>query len=189
MNKFITFSFILTSFFSFGQTLKAPINLQSPNASSLGLYGEVPVSFATGLPSIIIPIFNVEEGGLSVPINVNYHASGVKPDAHAGWIGLGFNLSAGGSISRIIRDRCDEDVSTVGSMNGPLRTGYYYAHSILDKTNWNTQTYLRDVTSNLAINVFDTEPDEFSFNFLGFSGKFYRSHKGQWVVESNHNFK
>ena len=46
--------------------------------------------------------------GHKIPISMTYHGSGVRPDQHPGWVGLGWNLNAGGCISRIVNGLPDE---------------------------------------------------------------------------------
>jgi hypothetical protein len=62
-------------------------SLLSPNAASLGIYGEIPVSLYTGTPDISIPLFEIEN--INLPVTLNYHASGVRPDQQTGWVGSG----------------------------------------------------------------------------------------------------
>src|SRR5258708_14817746 len=80
----------------------------SPNVASLGKFGDYPVSYFTGLPDISIPLFEVKSGSLSIPITLSYHASGIKPTDVAGWVGLGWALSAGGQVSRSVHGKPDE---------------------------------------------------------------------------------
>ena len=61
---------------------------KSPNVASVGRYGEYPVSMYTGLPTIKISIFTIEVGGLSQPIKLSYHASGIKVTDAASLVGL-----------------------------------------------------------------------------------------------------
>jgi hypothetical protein len=53
------------------------ITIPSPNASSLGLYGELPVSYFTGIPEISIPLYEVKGTKIELPIKLSYHASGM----------------------------------------------------------------------------------------------------------------
>ena len=80
----------------------------SPNAASLGQYGEVPVSLYIGTVQINVPIYEIDYMGHKIPISMTYHGSGVRPDQHLGWVGLGWNLNAGGCISRIVNGLPDE---------------------------------------------------------------------------------
>ena len=96
----------------------------SPNATSLGEYGEVPVSPYTGLPLIQIPLHEISLSGHKIPISLSYHAGGVRPDQHPGWLGLGWSLNAGGCISRIVKDLPDEFYNSKNWIDAEL--GYYY---------------------------------------------------------------
>ena len=79
----------------------------SPQAYAFAQYAEMPVSLFTGTPSISIPLFTIETGAYSFPISLSYHASGIKVSQEASWVGLGWNLNVGGSISRSVRGRDD----------------------------------------------------------------------------------
>ena len=72
------------------------VSIASPTAASLGKYGDFPVSYNTGLPQISIPIYTVKAGSLSLPISLSYHASGLKVQEQASWVGAGWALNAGG---------------------------------------------------------------------------------------------
>ena len=75
----------------------------SPTAASLGEYGEFPVSLYSGLPTISIPLYEIEVGDYSLPITLDYHSAGVKVEEMAGWVGLGWSFNAGGVITRSVR--------------------------------------------------------------------------------------
>lgn len=90
------------------QKPNGPTNLQSPNVASLGLYGEIPVSHYTGTPSIEIPLYTIKARDYNLPIFLSYHSSGVRPDQHPGWVGLGWSLNAGGVIYRTVNDMPDD---------------------------------------------------------------------------------
>jgi len=75
----------------------------SPDAASLGKFGDVQVSTYTGVPDISIPIYTIKEKDIEVPISLSYHAGGIKVSEEASWVGLGWALNAGGTISRMIR--------------------------------------------------------------------------------------
>ena len=147
-----------------------PLTVQSANAASLGLYGEVPVSLYTGLPRIEVPLYTIEEGKLMLPISLAYHASGFRPDMHPGWVGMGWTLFAGGAINRTVHDGPDEYNNV--DRGGP--TGYYFQGGLLDTPNpstWYSDDYMQRVARG-AYAFQDTEPDEYSFNCNGYNGKF-----------------
>jgi hypothetical protein len=167
----------------------APKNLLSPNAASLGQYGEIPVTLFTGTPSINIPIHELKYGQVTVPIALSYHASGIRPDQHPGWVGLGWTLQAGGMISRTIKDlpdeynngkRYDYDHGT-NEMISLDDAGFYFSSYLYGIDLKSTVDITNHADNNLAVS--DTEPDEFSFQFLDYSGKFYINENGNWQVE------
>ena len=148
-----------------------PGNLKSPNAASFGLYGEVPISYYSGVPQIDIPLGEVREGKIQVPISLSYHASGFRPDVHPGWVGQGWNLNVGGVISRTMKDDVDEAKFPSTSSAADVM-GFYYNGWRLGGGDWNvTRPDMYQIVQDGAKK--DYEPDEFSFNFLGYSGKFY----------------
>ncbi|MBB6612559.1 RHS repeat protein [Pontibacter sp. Tf4] len=158
-------------------------NLQSPNATSLEMFGEIPVSFFTGLPSIDIPLYTIQDAGITLPISLSYHASGVSPDQHPGWVGMGWNLNAGGAISRQVNDLPDEYNNTDPQYSLGSYAGFYFQNEILDGEYWDYKGNVEFVARSLFYK--DTEPDAFSFNFLGYSGKFYWGADGTWKVKCN----
>ncbi|MEN9609777.1 MAG: hypothetical protein RLZZ628_591 [Bacteroidota bacterium] len=129
------------------------IALPSANAAALGKYGDIPVSDYTGIPQISIPLGNVYEQGLNLPISLSYHASGIKVDEVVSNVGLGWSLNAGGVITRTVKGKPDEGA------NG-------YAKYDFDIQN---ATHVTGVASG----ILDAEPDVYFFNVAGYSGKFY----------------
>lgn len=171
-----------------------PKNIPSPNAASLGEYGQIPVDLFTGLPNISIPI--LAEVGDNANMSLSYRASGIRPDQHSGWVGVGWNLNCGGSITRIVNGSPDEMEHPDYSLSK-----YYQGPFTLDDPNWDTSTFLYGYLS-ANVYTFNNQtralmqdglskkypyPDEFVFNFNGISGSFYLNHKGKWIVKSDQN--
>jgi YD repeat-containing protein len=95
---------------------------KSPEAAAFLRYGEYPVDLSTGVPGISIPIYTIDSHGFKLPITLDYHASGVKVDQEATWVGLGWNLNAGAQIILSVRDGVDEgsgfpDIPTPSELN------------------------------------------------------------------------
>jgi RHS repeat-associated protein len=132
-------------------------SMPAPNAGALGKYGDIPVSYFTGVPDITVPIYNVQEGSLSLPVSLNYHASGIKVGELASWVGMGFSLNAGGMITRTVQGLPDDK----------YLIGYYYTGGNFASSPTSQDIY--DSVNGLK----DSEPDIFSFNVGGYSGKFY----------------
>jgi hypothetical protein len=163
----------------YGQLPEVPKSVLSPNVASLGLYGDIPVSYYTGVPNINIPLYEEVVNSFRLPISLSYHASGVIPDQRAGWTGINWTLQAGGVITRTIKDKPDEynNQKRIG------KRGYYYTHDVLNTDMWNNKAYLLNMASDPELALNDKEPDVFSFKFLNYSGKFFLDHKGQWIVK------
>ena len=60
------------------QLLQPVYSAPSPQAASLGEYGEVPVSHFTGTPQVSVPLFEVEAGDYKYPEGLSYHLSSVN---------------------------------------------------------------------------------------------------------------
>ncbi|WP_407430232.1 hypothetical protein, partial [Arcticibacter sp.] len=159
----------------------SPLNVQSPNAASLGIYGKIPVGHFTGVPKIEIPLHTLAQRDLSVPITLSYHASGVRPDMHPGWVGSGWTLNTGGVVSRVVKDAPD-DYSNPNYGIESANLGYYYNRTILNTPNWNQTSYMQSIARTTSM-LKDTEPDEFSFTFGDYSGSFYLNPDGVWKVK------
>ena len=165
---------------SFSQNKNYPQTYAAPNTYSLTQYGNIPSNHFTGIPQINVPIFTLKTPYNNIPLNLNYNVSAVKPNVGSGWTGLGWNLSAGGAITRTINGKRDEF--------GGNSYSYFARSRILDTDDWASKSNLRTYTYR-ANRFTDLQADEFNFNFLGYSGSFYLNHKGDWVVKSSSNLK
>lgn len=79
------------------------MNMYSPNTYSLGRYGDVPVDYSRGKTEVSIPLTVINSANLSVDVSLSYYGGGIKVDQEAGTVGLGWNLIAGGVITRQVR--------------------------------------------------------------------------------------
>src|SRR5688572_30149168 len=111
MRQLLPCAFLFFNFYCFSQSdgsefLK--VIPPSPEASSLGKYGDHTVSLYTGQQQIDIPIFSISESDINLPISLSYSTGGIKADEVASWAGLGWTLNAGGVVSRSMRGLPDE---------------------------------------------------------------------------------
>lgn len=74
----------------------------SPEVSLLMKQIEFPVSNFTGQPNINLPIYTIKEGSITIPIFISYHGGGMRINEYSGVVGYGWNLNAGGCISRTV---------------------------------------------------------------------------------------
>ena len=129
------------------------IQVAAPEVAALGKYIDIPVSSFTGVAPVNIPIYQLQEGPLSVPVSLSYHGSGIRAAETASWVGLGWNLNASGVISRTILGIPDDNT------NGFLKSTHNYTKS--------------NVLEQVVAGLIDGEPDLFSFSLPGkISGKF-----------------
>jgi hypothetical protein len=136
----------------------------SPNAASLGKYGEIPVSYSTGIPNISVPIYEIKSGSLKMPLSLSYHAGGIRVEEIASWVGLGWSLNAGGVITRQVRGLADESGGGYIYHSGDISD---YMNSVMNSTQ--KQAYKDDITDG---NI-DSQQDIYVYNLGGESGKFF----------------
>ncbi len=143
----------------------------SPNAASLGLYGSIPVGHYTGVSKISIPLYEIDLDGKKFPISISYHASGIKVGQEASWVGLGWALNIGGSITREMKGWDD-------FYSGTHPRGYYFDRDFptCDNNNDIDVRYgdqERQKYFNIGNNQVDSEPDLFHFCFGDYAGTMF----------------
>ena len=139
---------------------------QAPDAQALARAIDVPVNAYTGIPQISIPLYEINVGGLSIPITLSYHAGGILANQEATEVGLGWSLLAGGTITRTIK--CIEDFDN--------ERGYLCYSEDWDGDPNSLELFF-DCDSKIY--YWDMEPDIFYFSTPFESGKFFFSHDKQ----------
>lgn len=139
----------------------------SPNAASLGKYGTIDLSLASGMANINVPIFDYASRNLKVPLSLSYTSNGFKVDELSGRVGEGWCLNAGGVVTRTVYGAVDE-ISQRLSVPGdfPARS-----RALVD--------FMENASNLDAYAPFDVQPDIFSFNFNAYTGRF--------ILDSNLN--
>lgn len=159
MRPTITIILILILNFTcvFAQTPEAP----NPTVSSTnyGKYADIEPNLYTGSMSIPISFGTVSHGSVSTSVGISYHTAGIRANELASEIGLGWHLQAGGAITRQIRGLDDFGV------DGWLETG-----NQIQANNIGSDT---DLIEDIRLGEVDPEPDLFTFQVNGLSGKFY----------------
>ncbi len=144
----------------------------SPEASSLGKYIDHPIDYFTGIPSIEIPLFDIQSGRLKIPIKLSYHASGIKIEEIPSRVGLGWTLMAGGVITRTVRGYPDEFQYEYACPFGDYDQSTCKVLGYFHYKNENIQN--KDATLfGDAGTTYDLEPDTYFYSFPGKSGKLY----------------
>lgn len=176
----------------------------TPNTAAFHVYGQYPQTSNTGVPNVNVPIYDFTYQGMSLPIQLAYNTNAVKPNTYPGWVGLGWTLTAGGSITREIKGwPDDESWITSGMVKSTNQTniGYFYNHGYLAPSNWNDpyriQLAALDLDQynfsrydyNFGTSIKDYSPDEFRFSVGNISGMFCLDHNGEWKVRSSSKIK
>ncbi len=162
-------------------------DIVSPNVASLGEYALYPVSPFTGQANIEVPITEINFRDINVPVSLQYNTKGNKVKVHPGFVGLGWTLKAGGVIIRNPNYSIDEKNSPVYEEHDFYnRDNLSYSKNMdLVAQNYNNIDSIKeyafdkeDVPKATHFQKIDGNPDEFIFNFNGYSGVFYLTSKG-----------
>ncbi len=157
------------TFTEYWSALNAGISPPSPNAASLGKFGNAPVDMYQGGIRYDIPLFTLKSVHLELPISLGYSSNGLRVEEIGSNIGLGWSLFTGGIITRTVYQNPDETAP------------YRLRSSWLDNVSPFTVTSTRDSlatfiwqTGNSPKQV-DALPDIFQYNIMGASGSFVLS--------------
>ena len=127
-----------------------------------------------------IPIWTVNSGDLAAGISLNYF-SGVKVNDSEMNAGMNWSLTTGGILMREVRSLPDDYVASPNGIVTDIRYGWLHqniarqVNSLVPVGDQNFSNCSDEVTDYNALSPLfslDTEPDIFSFNAPGLSGKF-----------------
>lgn len=169
-------SLLLVNSMLFAQTQTSKPNdvrLPSPNAASLGIFGEIPMNLSAGMASYSIPLYQLQSGSLLWPISLHYAYTGYRPNEEPSWTGRGWTLSAGGIITRMVKGYADEDQFT---NLGNIQVEGYIKGIDKVKTIYEVKSFssvIGDDYQNLLHGRLDGEPDVFNVSCGKLNGKFY----------------
>lgn len=202
MKNILLLTGILYSINTLSQEPLKNFEIKSPQSYFFEKYGNVPVNLYTGAIDLRIPISRIGDGNSSISADLVYDSSGFIPHKKSDVAGMGWSLMAGGRITRNLNGTPDEYVGN----NGDLLTHNIFGevvnlHGFLKGVKSNTST------DNIAVynvngggvgntnglkwwlgnypNRYEGEPDEFSFNAMGLSGKFMVGNDGNVLVQSS----
>jgi RHS repeat-associated protein len=140
--------------------LKVPA---SPQAASFANYSNnFNLNHYTGTANVNIPLFEIGQGSVKLPVSIGYSASGNKVDDLAGWVGVGWNLNVGGVITRTVIGQPDMS-------NNYFNVSYPWdTNPVTDPNDINERNFVKEVANG---NI-ETKPDIFTYTFGGKSGQF-----------------
>ncbi|HEU5291283.1 MAG TPA: hypothetical protein VFU05_11600 [Cyclobacteriaceae bacterium] len=109
--QFATFCVIPAIFisgsFAFAQS-SSDVIPPSPVTREFTKYINQEVALYNGIPEINIPLYSIQLKGLTIPISLSYHASGIKYAQTDGDVGVGWVLNPGYRVSRNVYGHADE---------------------------------------------------------------------------------
>nr|WP_315423333.1 hypothetical protein [uncultured Pedobacter sp.] len=142
----------------------------SPEVGEMARIGQLGSELFTGASSTSIPLLELKAGGIKLPISLAYSNNGIKVNDIPTRVGLGWNLMAGGSVSRVIHDEPDDESEKLAPVDFNVHN-----QALLD--------YLYYATTY----GYDTEQDIYSISAPGLSGKFFFDEQGvpRFVKHSN----
>ena len=145
--NFISFLLLisLNVFSQDSNTYKLPeLVLPSPQAEGFSKYGNVEFDESTGNISHSVNLHNYKAGQLILPINLTYSGGGVKVIENPSWTGNSWNLSAGGVITRTVKDLPDE----TNHLSRKLYSAYEMESSKIYTYKGDYRTYMYSVFKN-----------------------------------------
>jgi hypothetical protein len=181
MKRIIFLTFLLP-FIAYSQNGVSDLQLPqvlpaTPDVTAIVKGGEVSSNPHSGAASASIPITEIKLKGFSLPISLSYYSTGMKVEEIPSRVGIGWNLNVGGVVSRIVKGKPDDE-STVMTPLTPAQ---------IATANQQTLTYLESIADNGS--TWDSQPDEFRFNVMGLSGKFYILANGNVLQTAYSNLK
>lgn len=170
--------------------------VKSPEVNKFEQYMNMPVNLVSGTPQVSIPIYTLEYGGMTLPISLEYDASGVKVESIASSVGQNWSLNVGGVVSRNAKGAPDE--GSVGYPKSSISVNGYYKDYGLSRLetelgkfstaqnarfsqfNW----WLEDVNAGKK----DAQPDLFYFSTPEGGSKFVFNDQRKVVYLENTDF-
>ncbi len=146
------------------------------------------VSECSGTPEITIPLFDIELKGMTIPVFLAYHASGIKFRQYDGEVGAGWMLNIGGfRIMRTIFGKADEKCSMYDdSMFKTIlnydffRMNAYLGHLLFPLCKEDYQT---NIVGSYYSGIEDTGPDLFTFSLPSSNGHFVISDRKKMTAD------
>ena len=140
----------------------------SPDAASLGRYGEIPVDLSRGSMSISIPLYEIQSGSLKMPVALNYHSGGVRVNDVSSSTGTSWSLSTS-ALTRAVNGLPDENA-----------LGFFNATMPSEVDNPAFLCYLGKV-AELDGTRMDGQQDSYFYTFNGNSGRYVYPNKRRTV--------
>lgn len=158
-----------------GQEIYHPVydvtqnNPKAPAVSGLFQYQKFPVNMSTGIANIDLPIYEVVEGNIRIPISISFSTGGIKVNQTPTCLGIGWTLNCGGMIYQKVNGLDD-----LGGNEGDIPGGGTYFNP--DMTNVSPIPPLIQPVNNIkefiaffnnAVSTSNTHNTHLSHRFIG----------------------
>lgn len=140
----------------------------APDATAISRYGGINIELNSGSVNKAIELRAISNKTLSVPITLFFKSNGISVSQFPSRVGMGWAISAGGQISRVIHGQDDL-----------VKQRYVPGFNVQpNDEDPNTTTYCWHLMND---GDKDSEPDIFSFSAGAYSGKFLFDNSGNIV--------
>ena len=124
--RIFTGIFFLLCIHTSGQVLNYFKDIKSPQVALVDRYGSYPVDFSTGLVDVSIPLYTIKTTSLTIPLQLKFHASGLRADEREGLFGIRWALFGLGQITRQIKGYPDELYQFNNNVHNPNQDPNFY---------------------------------------------------------------
>ena len=152
----------------------------SPEAARLGTFGEIPVNLFYGRLEKNIELFTGNVGDFTLPVQLNYNYGGNRLEETPSIMGLGWQLSIGGVVSREVRGLPDEH---------PRGFNSAAVKGIVDNYIATNGTITDNDANKMASGFYDGEADKYNVSVNGIRFSFKIGTDGTPAFLSMHDNK
>jgi len=146
----------------------------SPQASSLGQFGESEISPYNGKAQIQIPVHTITGKTISVPINLIHDGTNPKVDVREGWSGISWNTTSNYSIVRNVVAAPD------------LEYNFFSMKDSLDSTIGIDQFFENRLLRRISTGQIENQLDHYYLSYPNGSVKFYITPDKE-IIQKEHN--
>ncbi|MEJ5102242.1 RHS repeat domain-containing protein [Chryseobacterium sp. MYb328] len=145
----------------------------SPNAYSLYKVRDLELDKMSGTANFSIPIFEIVQDGVTIPISLSYNTGGIKVDERSGSVGLGWALNIPYDITKQIHGFDDDNRRL------KLPDKKYYHPSSYPEMLPSFNYAAIEIPNAMLIDIFDEnsiydiQPDMYHYKLGAYSGKFF----------------
>jgi hypothetical protein len=127
-----------------------------------------------------ILLYEIKLKNFSLPIILSHNYNGFRPGENSSWVGLGWDIRVGGSISRVVHNAPDDSPNGYDYINDelnipdPVKEPADYLRFIKSLT--------KDQLKMFAEGAYDGQPDEFMLSGSNLNAKFIKLKDGKIVT-------